>query len=176
MTGVELSLSAMNASQASGRVAIYSTATLTESNLVGLPFALAGAASTGDGTVSAPWSVVVSSPRRGYRRLVLDGRAWPAAAGRAIIPAGSHTARWLQGDDGLPALKRLQGELKDESAEASSLRVVYFAEATAWSVVNRRPVSLAVDGAPSTLVAVPDPSGGFTVRLPAGTHDVKLSF
>jgi hypothetical protein len=176
MTGVELSLSAMKAAQASGRVAIYSTATLTDSNLAGLPFALAGAASTGDSTVSAPWSVVVVSPRRGYGRLLLDGRRWPAAAGRAIIPAGSHTVQWLRGTDGFAALERLQGELKDESSTASSLRVVYSADATAWSGVNRRPTSLAVDGAPSALVAVPNPAGGYTVRLPRGTHDVKLSF
>jgi thiosulfate dehydrogenase [quinone] large subunit len=141
-----------------------------------LPFALAGAASTGDGTVSAPWSVVVSSPRRGYGRLLLDGHRWPAAVGRAIIPAGSHTLQWLRGADGFPALERLQGELKDESTTASSLRVAYSADATAWCVVNRRPVSLALDGASSALVAVPNPSGGYTVRLPRGTHDAKLSF
>ena len=91
-------------------------------------------------------------------------------------PAGSHIVRWEGGDDGLPALERLQGELKGESADASSLRIVYSADATAWSVLNRRPVALAVDGAPSALVAVPNPSGGYTVRLPRGTHDVKLSF
>jgi len=68
------------------------------------------------------------------------------------------------------------GELISESAGSSSLRVSYSAEATAWAVVDRRPTSLVVNGAASALVAVADPSGGYTVRLPSGDHEVKLSF
>lgn len=176
MTGAELSLSVMNAARASGRVAVYAAGTLTDADLAGLPGAVAGGAATEDGSVSAPWSVVVSTPDSRYGRLYLDGRPWPAAAGKAIVPAGRHELAWRAGQDEYPALERLQGELRTASADASTLRISYAAESTAWAVLDSAPRGLRVDGAHAELDVVPNPSGGYTVRLPAGDHDATFSF
>jgi hypothetical protein len=176
MTGVELSLSISAAAKASGRVALYSAATLSDADLAALPFALAGTATTGDGYVSAPWSVVVTSPSSGDRRLELDGQIWPTAFGQAIIPAGRHSLRWLPGNDDRPGLERLSAELLTESARSDELSFSYSAEATAWAIVDRPPTAIALDGARATPETLADPSGGFAIRFPAGDHSVIVTF
>jgi hypothetical protein len=176
MTGAELSLSIMNAAATSGRVAVYLNAAVSASELALLPYAVAGAAATGDGALTSPWSVDVTSPRAGWSRLLVDGRSWPAADGKAVVPGGPHRIAWQRGDDGFPALERIDGELTSESAGRNSLRAGYTTAGTAWAVVDRRPVSLQVDGRPAALVVLENPAGGFTVRLPAGEHAVELAF
>ena len=83
---------------------------------------------------------------------------------------------WQQGDDGFPALERIDGELTSESAGRHSLRAVYTTAGTAWAVVDQHPASLRVDGNSTPLVVLENPAGGFTVRLPAGEHEVELAF
>jgi hypothetical protein len=56
------------------------------------------------------------------------------------------------------------------------LRIRYSTAGTAWTLVNRRPRSLTVDGQPAELDARANPTGGTTVRLPAGDHSVELDF
>jgi hypothetical protein len=131
---------------------------------------------TEDGAITAPWTVVVTSPRESWGRLLLDGKPWPAANGVAVVPGGSHRIEWRRGDDGFPALERLDAELTSESADAQSLRATYTTAATAWAVVDRRPTSLLVDGRAKPLDVLANPAGGFTVRLPAGDHEVELGF
>jgi hypothetical protein len=176
MTGAELDLSIANASSRSGRVALFSAGTLLPGDLGSVAGAVAGAAVTGDTYVDAPWSVVVSAPEAGHGRFLLDGKPWPAAHGRAIVPAGRHTVSWLAGDDGRPGLLRLAGNLLAERATGKTLDVSYDALASAWSVVDRRPSSLMVDGRKVALSVAADPDGGFAVRLPAGRHDVRFTF
>jgi hypothetical protein len=176
MTGAELSLSVMNAARASGRVAVYLNGAVSSSELAPLPYAVAGAAATDDGALTAPWSVVVTSPRSGWDRLLVDGHAWPAADGVAVVPGGRHRLAWRRGDDGFPALERIAAELTSESADRHSLRAAYITAGTAWAVLDRRPGSLRVDGRPAALTVLRNPAGGFTVRLPAGDHKVELAF
>ncbi|MDX6412464.1 MAG: hypothetical protein QOE91_1980 [Gaiellaceae bacterium] len=176
MTGAELSLSVMNAARASGRVAVYLNAAVASSELALLPYAVAGAAATNDGALTTPWSVVVSSPREGWNRLLVDGHAWPAANGAAVLPGGTHRLAWQRGEDGFPALERIAAELTSESADRTSLRAGYTTAGTAWAVVDRRPTALTVDGQQATLTVLRNPGSGFTVRLPAGDHKVELSF
>lgn len=176
MTGAELSLSVMNAAATSGRVAVYLNAAVSASELALLPYAVGGAAATGDGTLTTPWSVDVTSPRAGWSRLLIDGYSWPAANGKAVVPGGAHRIAWQHGDDGFPALERIDAELTSESADRDSLRARYTTAGTAWAVVDRRPRSLRVDGNSAPLVVLEHPAGGFTVRLPAGEHAVELAF
>jgi len=176
MTGGELALSLANAAARSGRVAVYTTSELPDSDLANIPAALAGAAATGDGTITAPWTVTIASPRHGWDRLLFDGRPWPVADGVALVPGGSHRIAWLPGATGDPALTRLDAELIAASAGARVLRATYTTAATAWAVVDRKPVSLRVDGTAANVTPAQDPAGGWTIRLPAGRHAVVLGF
>jgi len=176
MTGAELDLSVAAAARSTGRLAVYSAATVLPGDLDRLAAAAGAAASTRDGVVSAPWSVAVSSPSPSLGRLAVDGAPWPAAGGRALIPAGRHALAWSAGQDERPALLRLAGELRSERATAASLELSYSAPATAWAVVSRRPSAVELDGAALAADPVANPGGGFTLRLPAGAHEVRLGF
>jgi hypothetical protein len=176
MTGAEVSLSVMNASAGPGRVGIYATDSFPDDAVDEIPFAVAGAATTGVDEVSAPWTVVVTSPRAGFGRLRVDGEPWPVAGDTAVIPGGDRKLEWTAGEDGLPALERIQAELTSQTADETSLRFGYTTAATAWTVVERRPSSISVDGKAADVRVVARPGGGFTLRLPAGDHDVALAY
>jgi hypothetical protein len=160
MTGAELALSIANAAATSGLVALYSASTMTDADLAAVPGALAAAASTGDGTVAAPWSVTLRSPSRALGRLLLDGKPWPAANGAALVPAGHHRVRWLPGASNAPALLRLTGELLAEHAAARTLTISYSAQARAFATFDRAPRGSATP----------------VVELAPGTHTVTFSF
>jgi hypothetical protein len=170
MTGAELSLSVADASATSGTAGLYSAATLTDADLASVAPALGASASTGVGTVDAPWSVVLRSPSPSRGVLRLDGATWPAARGRALVPAGRHRVQWLAGDDALPALVHLTAELESLRPSAHGLTFGYSARARAWAMFDRTPASVRVDGAPAQV------DGGTVVRLPGGDHTVVAGF
>lgn len=171
MTGGELALSVAAASQTAGAIALYSAATLTSADVATAAAALAGSATTGVGTVSSPWSVTLRSPSPSRATLQLDGVPWPAAGGRALVPAGRHEVQWRPGDDQLPALVRLTGELLSERAAKRELTIRYTARARAWATFDRAPTAVAVDGVPDA-----GAPSGVVVRLPAGDHTALVRF
>jgi hypothetical protein len=176
MTGAELDLSIANAGRASGRVALYAAGTMLAGDLEHVDGALAGSAVTDDGRVSAPWSVTVASPQAGFRRLLVDGKHWPSARGRATIPAGRHSIAWQPGTDSTPALLDLAGELSSLRASSNSLSFAYSSLGTAWAIVDREPGSLAIDGSAADVETLADPAGGYALRLPSGRHEVRAAF
>jgi hypothetical protein len=133
---------------------------MTDADLASVPGALAAAASTGDGTVAAPWPVTVRSPSPSLGRLLLDGEGWPSANGSALVPAGRHRVQWLPGAPAGPALVRLTGELLGERLSGTTLTIRYESRARAFATFDRAP-----DGATSAVV-----------ELPAGSHTVSFSF
>lgn len=171
MTGGELALSIADAAQTSGVVGLYSASTLTDADWRTVEEALAASALTGNGLVSAPWSLTLRSPSPTLGRLRLDGVAWPAAGGRALVPAGKHRVQWLPGDDRLPALVQLTGELGSEQASQHSVTIRYSARARAWATFDRPPKAVAVDGANSTGAI-----DGNVVSLPPGDHAAVVTF
>lgn len=154
MTGAELALSIADASRSAGAVGLYSLGTMTASDMSAVPGALAASAVTGPGTVGAPWTVVLRSPSPALGTLRLDGKAWPAANGRAVVPAGIHRVQWLPGDDPVPALVSLTGELRAEHATPTAVTLSYTAAGRAYATFDRGPV----------------------VVLPAGAHTVTVRF
>jgi hypothetical protein len=168
MTGAEFDLATASAGRGAGRVALYSAGTIAGTDMSHVPGAIGGAAAVIDSGVEAPWSVVVRAPGgSALRRLKVDGRQWPASAGVAVIPAGTHKLAWSTGDAAGPGLLRFTGELATASVSGSQMTLRYDSRAVAYAVVDRRPLATA---------SVPNPGGGFSVRLPPGRHDVTLTF
>jgi hypothetical protein len=78
--------------------------------------------------------------------------------------------QWLVGDDALPALVQLTGELRSERASLHAVTIHYTARARAWATFDRPPTRIVVDGNAANTTA------GNVVPLPAGDHVAVLTF
>ncbi len=177
MTGGELDLAAATAAAYSGRVGVYALGTVSPADLATLTAALAGSVQTTYTGIITPWTVTVHAPAGvPDSRVRIDGVPWPTASGVAIVPAGQHSVQWSGGAPAGPGLTRFTGELSSAATGPATMDLAYYSEAAVYAVVTARPVSLTVDGSSGSLAATADPAGGWSVRLPAGTHRVVLGF
>ena len=168
MTGAELDLAMSSAARVAGYVALYSAGTVGADDMAHVPSAVAGSAATLDNGIQTPWTVNVFAPGGPrYRRLLVDGKRWPAGAGVAVVPTGTHLLQWSTGSRSGPGLVRFTGELATASVTGTSMTLKYDSRAPVFAVVDRRPV----DGASQA-----NPDGGFTLPLPPGRHTVTISF
>ena len=175
MTGAEFDLAAMSGARVNGRLAVFSVATIGARDLAHLAAAMAGTVQTTDTGVIASASVTVFAPRgMSQGRLAVDGQAWPASAGRAIIPVGEHQLDWSEGLPVGPALLRFTGEPGGAAVTPGSLTLTYYAGVRALAVVDRQPLRLELDGLATVLPVVTNPDGGCTVTVPGGTHTVRI--
>ncbi len=174
-TGAEFDLAVATASRVNGRVAVFSLSTLATVDMLHLSGAMAASTETLDTGLRAAFAVTAIAPEGdGFGLLSVDGVPWPAAAGRAIIPGGEHRLEWSRGVPAGPALLRLTGEVGSATVEANALEVSYFSRARAYMVVDREPVRVSIDGVEAAITATRNPEGGYTLRLPAGTHSVRV--
>jgi hypothetical protein len=176
MTGAELALAVSSAADALGKVGIYALGTLPQRDLVRLPGAMAGGTATTDLGVFGSWTVTVTAPSDKDTRLKVDGHDWPAAGSSAVVPAGNHLLEWSAGDPAGPGLKAFTGQLGTAGVSTTSIHFTYDARPDALAIVTQRPTSFEIDGESQPLDVVADPTGGFVVRVPAGTHRVLLKF
>lgn len=175
--GAESDLTAMAASQSSGRVAVDAATSLAPGDVDHLALALGANVQVFDSGVRAPATVTVSAPGGpAWGRLLLDGQPWPAARGSAVVPGGDHQLVWGRGGPDGPSLVRLTGELGTAAIHGRAMTFSYDSRPPALAVVEPRPVELLVDDAPAPASSVERPSGGFVVRLPPGTHRVEMRF
>jgi hypothetical protein len=176
MAGGELGLALASATAPLGRIAIYSLGTLTRQDLDLVPRAMAAGTSTTDLGVYGRWTVKVTAPSPADGRLQVDGIAWPAARGFALVPPGNHVLDWSKGPPVGPGLTAFTGEIGTASVSSTKLGFTYETRPDGLAVVTRRPTSLRIDGASAALDITADPAGGFVVRLPQGNHKAELSF
>jgi hypothetical protein len=175
MTGAELALALESASAHLGRIGIYSLGTIPQADLAQIPGATAGDTSTTDLGVYGRSTVSVTAPSPSDGRLSVDGIAWPATAGHALVPAGNHVLAWKPGKPVGPGLVSFTGELGTASVSADSIAFSYDTRPDGLAVVDRKPVSLSVDGTAAKLAAIDGPAG-WVVRVPGGNHKVVVSF
>ena len=176
MTGTELDLAVKSAAQTSGRVALYSAGTIGVDDLAVLPAAMAGAAQTLDTGIRSPWSVQVSAPDPADDRLTVDGVAWPAGPGTAIVPAGEHRLDWSAGPPAGPSLLRFTGELAAATVGPASMGLSYDSRAAVYVIVSQAATGLLIDGAGAPIEMTGSQPGQTVLRLPAGTHHAELRF
>jgi hypothetical protein len=168
MTGAELDLALASAGQVAGRVALYSAGTIGAADMAHVPSALGGPAVTFDDGVAAPWGVTVRAPGgSAFTRLKVDAHQWPAGAGVAVVPAGTHRLEWSKGTPAGPALTRFTGELGTASVSRSAMTLRYDSRAVVYALFDRKPVGRS---------SVANPAGGYSIRLAPGRHAVTLSF
>ncbi len=174
-TAGEFDLAVAAASWSSGRLALFSLSTVAAADRERLPGAVAASAEALDTGLRSAFAVTARAPGGPADALLkVDGVPWPAAPGRAIIPAGEHRLEWSPGVAAGPALLRLTGEIGSASVEAGAIEVSYFSRPRAYLVVDREPLRVAIDGAAADVPVTPNPEGGYTLQLPGGLHTVRI--
>jgi hypothetical protein len=176
MIGSELDLALDSATAHLGRVGIYALGTLSSQDLGEIPAAMAASTATTDLGIYGHWTVKVTAPAHGDNHLTVDGLAWPAAGDTALVPPGNHVLDWSHQATAGPGLVSFTGQIGTASTSRTSLRFSYDTHPDGLVVVNRRPVSLLIDGSAAKLSVIADPAGGFVVRVPAGTHRATIGF
>jgi hypothetical protein len=177
MTGGELNLAVASAATFSGRMGAYAVGTIPAADQAALPSAMAGAAQTTDTGIVTPWTVTVHAPPAGPDTSVtVDGIPWPSAGGTAIVPAGEHRIVWSTSPAPGPGLSGFTGELASASISPTAMTLAYSSRAATYAVVTQRPATLVADGAAQAATAVANPTGGWTLHLPKGTHRVNIGF
>jgi hypothetical protein len=177
MTGGELNLAAASAAAFSGRMGAYAIGTIPAADQADLPAAMAGSAQTTYTGIVTPWTVTVNAPPGGADTSVtVDGTPWPSARGAAVVPAGEHRIVWSDSPAPGPGLVGFTGEVSSATVGARAMTLAYSSRAATYAVVTQRPVTLVVDGAAQTAIAVANPTGGWTLHLPKGTHRVNIGF
>lgn len=175
MTGGELDLAADSAAAFSGRMAAYALGTIPAADQADLPSAMAGAVQTTYTGIVAPWTVTVHAPPAGPRTSVtVDGVAWPTADGLAVVPSGQHRVVWSASRSDGPGLTAFSGELSAASVKAHAITLAYSSATATYAVVSEHPASLTVDGTAATPAVAVDPAGGWSLRLPKGTHQATI--
>jgi uncharacterized protein YdaL len=185
-TGEEMRQIAYNMNLSGSRAAFYSEDSVYENDYRNIAAVLARQANVqreGD----MQWRVDTPSMvslRTGKKDLItrLDGELWFAADGESVIvPAGSHSlefeteSRYFDMSSIKPRLNYISGELKGANFYNNAIELSYDSgEAPCYAVVSKRPGRLYVDGKRASLNVL-EGDNGFSVKLPAGIHAVKIN-
>ena len=121
---------------------------------------------SGNGTVRVPAGAhTISSATPGAHTLIT------AAGAHSIITAatGSHAITAAATRPPIHILD-LAAELTSASANASASEIAYESQARAWTLLDRKPARIELDGAPSEIAPLALGDGTWLVELPRGQH------
>jgi len=171
-TGAELFEVVHSAAGAFPQVAVYFENSILPADLALLPASVAvvtrAEAAGGKVTIDSPHGVGL----RWSGAALVDGLPWPVRDGSFLfLPAGAHT---VEPGTEIPALQvtHFNGELASAQLTGTdTVELSYHSAARAIVLLNRKPVSVEIDGAPSTL----DPAGPDDIFLPRGQHLVTVT-
>jgi hypothetical protein len=188
-TGEEIRQVVYNIGLARARPAFYAEDTVYAHDFRNINTVLAREALVTQGPndqweTESPYMVSLRTGDTG-RELLLDGKRWHAGDGdRVIVPAGTHTVRFLPGpavvERPAPRLSYISGELGEAAFSDDALEFSYTADnAACYAVISStssmsRPGSIAVDGKPSACPLLTTPRS-FSIKLPRGTHNVTIT-
>jgi len=184
-TGIELYHSITGALQQKNRVAIYSESSIYEVDFPWIARALGRHSkerlSADHWQIQTDRTVMVDLDPKTHRNISVDGRIWPAYyRGKMILPSGSHTIRPLKRIENLAGTFKTSARLVDISGELEScemfsrgLEMDYHSPVSNYIIVNEHPHKVILDGKryeTDIVHGIP----GYTIRLPAGSHTVKV--
>jgi hypothetical protein len=179
-TGVELVELLARAAKAFSWVSIREGTSLSALDRAWLAHALASPARVSvDGahqlTVEAPDTVEVELGEAA-RRVLLDGRAWPAVRGSvAIVPRGRHRLTWRAGEApaGHARLLDINGALLGAAEHVGRLTIRYTSFGRAFVTLSFSPRIAKLDGA-NVHLATWRSTTGSVVAAPSGDHTLVL--
>jgi len=183
-TGMELALTLLSASSASGRAAVYSEYTVSPQDWDLIQMVLNRPASVSGGKTSMDVNATTSlelTPADDPRYYV-DGHLWPAVSQDGVVmPTGQHSIsteqswwHFLDNDEFQARILTTTADLADAHADTTGLTFQYRAPGRAVFVFNQEPNETLVDGSAATL---PTERNGtdWAVVFPAGDHHVRVA-
>ena len=169
-TGTELFQLVHMASGAFSRVALYFESSLLSQDL---PL-LAASGARVDNLMQAGGKLAIearsSHAVRWTGGAAVDGMPWPVAGqGTVRVPSGAHAI--TQSTVRPPiAILDLGAELTSASSSDTSTEIAYDSQARAWTLLDRKPARIELDGAPSEIAPLALGDGTWLVELPRGQH------
>ena len=174
-TGAELFQLTHLASGAFSRVALYFENSILPQDL---PL-LAASGARVDNVIHAGAKLVIEGRAahavRWMGPAAVDGKPWPVAGfGSVRIPSGAHTIEPAAAPPPVSVLD-LSAELTSASASGGSIEIGYEAQARAWTLLDREPARIEIDGAVAEAPKVALDDGKWLVELPRGQHLVSFA-
>ncbi len=183
-TGIELALTVLSASSASGRAAIYSEQSVSPQDwdiiqmVLNRPTSVSGGRTSMD--VDAPTSLVLTPADDPL--YYVDGHPWPAVSVDGVVmPTGEHSISteqsWWHFLDTQVFQARIlstSADLEAARADTTGLTFQYRTPMRSVFVFNQEPNDILVDGSDATL---PTERNGtdWAVVFPAGDHHVRVA-
>ncbi len=172
-TGSELFQLVHLASTAFPRVAVYFENSILAPDLPLLP--AAGAVvprAERDGaklTIDSPRGVGVAWPGDA----LVDGRPWPVTDGATLwLPPGLHTIE-PAATTPAPRILDFNGDLQSADRSNSAIDLSYESSSRAFALLDRKPLKLEIDGAPTPLTFLHS-DARYSLPLPRGQHLVTI--
>jgi hypothetical protein len=182
-SGEEIRQIAYNMSLSKSRPAFYSEDAVNENDFNNISTVLAHdtrirANSGNKWNITTPYTVFVNIGNSEVS-VRLDGMNWFAREKDiVIIPAGNHTLEFSNEPKSVQviSLKSISGELLEANFKEGSLEFAYSEELNpCYVILDKKPVTISIDANLSDCQIYHNESNEFTLKLPRGTHKVKLS-
>jgi uncharacterized protein YdaL len=183
-TGIELALTLLSASSASGRAAVYSEQTVSPQDwdliemVLNRPVSVSGGKTSMDVDAQTSLELTPAEAPLYY----VDGHPWPAVSGDGVImPTGEHSISteqsWWHFLDTQVFQARIlttSADLADAHADTTGLTFQYRSPKRAVFIFNQEPNDILVDGSAATL---PTERSGtdWAVVFPAGDHHARVT-
>jgi len=183
-TGIELALTLLSASSASGRAAVYSEQTVSPQDwdliemVLNRPESVSGGKTGMDVDAQTSLELTPADAPLYY----VDGHPWPAVSGDGVImPTGEHSISteqsWWHFLDTQVFQARIlttSADLSEAHADTTGLTFQYRSPRRAVFVFNQEPNDILVDGSAATLPT--ERSGAdWAVVFPAGDHHARVT-
>lgn len=184
-TGLELYNFLYYASQDNNRVALYSESSIFMVDLPWISYSLGW--STKEDYTSERWKVssdnTVTMELNGeqHKNIFVNGQLWPAYhQGKLILPAGIHEIQsmnkissWFNTLKSSARLVDISGELKSCKMHKQGLEISYFSSVNNYIIINEEPKQIYLNDnkfTPEVHQGIP----GYSMKLPKGTHTIKI--
>jgi hypothetical protein len=183
-TGIELALTLLSASSASGRAAVYSEQTVSPQDwdliqmVLNRPVSVSGGRNGMDVDAQTSLELAPAEAPLYY----VDGHPWPAvSADGVIMPTGEHSISteqswWHFLDTGVFQARILatSADLSEAHADTTGLTFQYRSPLRTVFIFNQEPNDILVDGSAATL---PTERNGtdWAVVFPAGDHHARVT-
>jgi hypothetical protein len=183
-TGIELALTVLSASSASGRAAVYSEQTVSPQDwdliqmVLNRPLSVNGGKTSMD--VNATTSLVLTPADD--PTYYVDGHLWPAVSEDGVVmPTGEHSIsterswwHFLDTEGFQAHILSCTADLLNAQVDTTGLTFRYHSPGRAVFVFDQQPNEVSVDGSARTL---PTERNGrdWAVDFPAGDHNVRVA-
>lgn len=181
-TGEEIRQITYNMSKHINRPVFYSEDAINQNDWLNISNTLARdtkitATSPGSWTINTKHTIIIHAGLTGAL-LKLDGKSWFACNNdEVIVPKGLHVLTIDKSPETIPfaSIISISGELISADFKNKEIEFSYSEDIVpCYVTINKHPVSITVDNRKTDCTVFKNTNSEYTVKLPAGTHKVRL--